>query len=547
MAIFTSFLALLGGVGVLITGMNIMSEHLQKVAGRGMKRLIGSITNNRFLGIGTGAAVTAIIQSSAATTVMAIGFVNAGAMTLTQAAPIIMGANIGTTVTGLIASLSSFDISSYFAALTFIGVMMMFVKKGRINNIGGILCGLGLLFIGLELMSLATSNDEIKKLFQTIFSYIDFPILLFLVGVIVTAIMQSSSAMISMTIVMAMSSTITISESLYLIIGANVGTCLTSLIATIGTSTNAKRTGVLHLVIKLIGALIFIPLVWIFNKQVVSLLSHISVVSFQVAVFHVIFNILLTVILLPFIKQLVRLVEIMIPEKESDFKHSLKYIDDLELRTPTIAVMQVKKEIEHMASLAKNNLEKGFTAMCTQESKFDKEIEMRENQIDYLNVEITAFLIKLSPLVDGHNVTEVGSFYHVVNDIERIGDHAENFLNVAQEMREKEIKFSDVAIEELKRMYANIQRMFELAIQTFDTTMPINLHELSMLEITTDQMKDELTISHFERIAKENCTMEIGAYFTSVIADMERIADHLINIGYSIQNPIGNQLPRHDI
>lgn len=543
MVIFTSILALLAGVGVLITGMNLMSSHLQKVAGPGMKKLIGKITNNRFAGIGVGAAVTAIIQSSAATTVMAIGFVNAGAMTLIQAAPIIMGANIGTTVTGLLASLSSLDVSIYFASFAFIGVMMMFIKKPRYHNIGGILCGLGLLFIGLDLMSAATSNPEMKELFQSIFYYIDFPLLLFLIGIVLTAIMQSSSAMISMCIVLATSNTITVGDSLFLIIGANVGTCVTSLIATIGTSTNAKRTGILHFVIKLLGAIIFIPFMWIFKDNVVDLLSHINGVSFQVALCHVIYNIALTIIMLPFIKYLVRFVEIIVKEKETEM-HGLKYIDDLELRTPAIAVMQVKKEIENMAFLAKENLEKSFYELCNQEGKYDDEIDKRENQIDYLNSEITSFLIKLSPLVDGNSVSQVGSYYHVVNDIERIGDHAENFLHDTLQMKDKGIKFSDVAINELRNMFDIVEKMFDLAIRSFDTTVSINLQELSILEKNTDEMKKRLSISHFERLAQEDCTMELGAHFTSVISGLERVGDHLVNIGYSIQNPTGNQLPR---
>lgn len=544
MVIFTSILALLAGVAVLLTGMNLMSNHLQKVAGPGMKKLIGTITNNRFAGIGVGAAVTAIIQSSAATTVMAIGFVNAGAMTLIQAAPIIMGANIGTTVTGLLASLSSLDISTYLAALAFVGVMMMFIKKPRYHNIGGILCGLGLLFVGLDLMSSATSTPEMKELFQSIFYYIDFPLLLFLIGIILTAIMQSSSAMISMTIVLAMNNTISVGDTLFLIIGANVGTCVTSLIATIGTSTNAKRTGVLHLVIKLLGAIIFIPFMWIFEDAMVSLLGNIQGVSFQVALFHVIYNVALTIILLPFVKYLVRFTEFIIKDKDTEFVHALKYIDNLELRTPAIAVMQVKREIENMAFLAKENLEKSFYELCTQEGKFEEEIDKRENQIDYLNSEITTFLIKLSPLVDGNTVSQVGSYYHVVNDIERIGDHAENFLQDMIHMREQGIKFSEVAIKELRNMFDLVEKMFDLAIKSFDTTVLVNLQELSILEKNTDEMKKRLSISHFERLAQEDCTMELGAFFTSIISGLERVGDHLVNIGYSIQNPTGNQNPR---
>ncbi len=545
MEIFLSILALLGGVGVFITGMNMMSQYLQKVAGPGMKKLIGTITNNRFAGVGTGAAVTALIQSSAATTVMAIGFVNAGAMTLIQAAPIIMGANVGTTVTGFLAAFSSFEVSVYFSALAFVGVMMMFIKKPRYHNIGGIICGLGLLFIGLDLMSLATANDAMRNMFTQMFIYVDFPLLLFVIGVIITAIMQSSSAMIGLCIILATSGSITMGDTLFLVIGANVGTCITSLIATIGTSTNAKRTGILHLTIKLIGAIIFIPFMWIFKDGVVSLLEKVPEISFQVALFHLMFNVVLTILVLPFYKYVVKFVEFIIKDKDEEFGHTLKFIDDLELRTPAIAVMQVKKEIENMASLAKENLEKSFYELCHQEGKYEEEIDKRENQIDYLNAEITSFLIKLSPLVDGVNVAQVGSYYHVINDIERIGDHAENFLHDTIHMKEKGIKFSDVAIDELQDMFDTVSKMFDLAMMSFDQSASVNLQELSILEKQTDEMKTRFSISHFERLAQENCTMELGAHFTSVISGLERVGDHLVNIGYSIQNPTGNQLPRY--
>lgn len=547
MQIFESILALIAGVGVFVIGMNMMSNSLQKVAGPGMKKLIGKITNNRFAGVGIGAGVTALVQSSAATTVMAIGFVNAGAMTLSQATAIIMGANIGTTVTGLLVSLESLNISLYASVLAFIGIMMVYIKKDRIHNIGGILAGLGLLFIGLSLVGKAFQNDEMLKAFTNLFSVIDFPLLLVLFGILLTALMQSSSAMIGLVIMMAGSHAISMNDALFVIIGANVGTCFTSLLAIIGSSTNAKRTGYMHLTVKLIGAFIFTIFLWIFGDSFVHLLEMTGfAVEFQIAIFHVIFNVVTTALLLPFIKYLVIFIEKVVPEKKNELAHTLKYIDNRELRTPAIAVMQVKKEIENMALLAKQNLELGFKEVCTQEGKYDEEIEKRENAIDYINAEVTKFLIKLSPLVSGTTVEQVGSFYHVINDIERIGDHAENLLRDAQHMKALGIKFSPVAEEELKCMFDTIEQMFTIAIKTFDTSVDVDLKELSELETKTDDLKHQLSISHFERLAQENCTMELGGYFTSIISGMERVGDHLVNIGYSIQDPTGNQNERID-
>lgn len=548
MQIFESILALLAGVGVFVIGMNMMSDHLQKVAGPGMKKLIGKITNNRFAGVGIGAGVTALVQSSAATTVMAIGFVNAGAMTLAQATAVIMGANIGTTVTGLLVSLESLNISLYASVLAFIGVMMTFVKKNdRVHNIGGILAGLGLLFIGLSLVGRAFKNEEILNSFKSLLEQINFPLLLVLIGILLTAIMQSSSAMIGLTIMMVGSGALTMDAGLFVIIGANVGTCFTSLLAIIGSSTNAKRTGFMHLTVKMIGAILFTILVWSLNGPIVSLLEITGFSKeFQIAIFHVAFNVVTTAILLPFINYLVKFIERVVPEKENELAHTLKFIDKRELRTPAIAVMQVKKEIENMANLAKINLELGFYEVCTQEGKYDEEIERRENAIDYINAEVTNFLIKLSPLVSGSNVEQVGSYYHVINDIERIGDHAENLLRDAQHMKQLGIKFSSVAEAELKTMFDTIEQMFTIAIKTFDTSVDVDLKELSELETKTDDLKHQLSISHFERLAQENCTMELGGYFTSIISGMERVGDHLVNIGYSIQDPTGNQNERTD-
>ena len=250
--------------------------------------------------------------------------------------------------------------------------------------------------------------------------------------------------------------------------------------------------------------------------------------------------------MLPFTKYLVKFIEHIVPDKPNELAHTLKFIDRRELRTPAIAVMQVKKEIENMANLAKENLEKGFYEVCNQEGKYNLEIEKRENAIDYINAEVTDFLIKLSPLVTGSNLEQVGSYYHVINDIERIGDHAENLLKDAQHMHEKGIKFSSVAEAELKTMFDTVEQMFAIAIKTFDTSIDVDLKELSDLEAKTDDLKHQLSISHFERLAQENCTMELGGYFTSIISGLERVGDHLVNIGYSIQDPTGNQNERTD-
>ena len=541
MSLFESLLALLAGIGVFITGMDFMSSSLRRVAGPELKKLLGKMTNNRFAGIGVGASVTAIIQSSSATTVMVVGFVNAGVMTLTQATSIIMGANIGTTVTGLLVSLSSINISLYLSALAFIGVMMMFINKSSIKNIGGIIAGLGLLFIGLSLMSDAFNIEEARNMFTSLFATINFPLLLLFLGMIFTALMQSSSAMTGLIIVMAGQGVMNLEDALFVVLGVNIGTCVTALIATIGTSVNARRTGLIHLLFNVVGTIIFTIFIWIFKNQVVSLLSHINNIQYEIALFHLFFNLVTTCLLLPFIKQLVKIAEIFIKDKEENKENVLKFIDERLLKTPPIAVMQVKKEIENMASLAKQNLSLCFEGVCVYEPKNEKIITKNENQIDSMNSEITKFLIKLSPLVDGESIKTVGSYYHVVNDIERIGDLAENLFDYATEMEEKGLTFSDVAMVEIKTMYSVIMEMYDIATKTFDTDEVVDLKRLSTLEQKTDELKKQFSMAHFERLSQTGCSMELGGYFISIISNLERVGDHLVNIGYSIQNPTGNQ------
>ncbi|MDD7598489.1 MAG: Na/Pi cotransporter family protein [Bacilli bacterium] len=545
MTVFLCILALLAGSGVFMAGMNMLSSNLEKIAGNKMKSLLGKISNNRFAGVGIGASVTAIIQSSAATTVMAIGFVNAGVMTLMQATAIIMGANIGTTVTGLLVSLSSFDISLYFSVFTFIGIMMMFIKNDKVKIIGGILAGLGLLFVGLDLMSNAFNDPAIKEFFIEIFTSINFPLLLILCGIVFTALLQSSSAATGLVIVMVGNGAIDVSSALFIILGSNIGTCVTAIIASIGTTTNAKRTAFIHLAFNVIGTIIFTIFIWIFTPYIVSFLDAIfpNNGEMQIALFHIIFNVTTTLLLLPFIKWLVRLAELVIREKkkESAPAFTLKYVDDRLLKTPPIALMQVKKEVEYMASLANENLERSFDVIFLKDkTKIDKVYEVEEH-INFMNNALTKYLIKLSSLVNSDEEKIIGSYFHVLNDIERIGDHAENFLEVGIKLIKNNLSFSKEGEEEVKTMYSKVLAMYDLAIEGFDDVKKNHLKELDKYEQQLDDMKDDLSSSHFDRLADGKCSIEMGDMFYSIISGLERVGDHLVNVGYSIFNPTGSQ------
>ncbi len=541
-SILFSILELFAGCGVFIAGMNMMSSGLQKSAGAGMKKLLGSISGNRLVGVGIGATVTGIIQSSAATTVMAIGFVNAGIMTLFQATAIIMGANIGTTVTGLIVSLKSLNISLYASAFAFIGVMMTFFSKEKIKQIGNVICGLGLVFIGLDLMSAAFDSQTMKDLFISVFSAIEFPLLLIICGILVTALIQSSSAVTGLVIIMVGSGALPIDNALFIVLGSNIGTCITAILASIGTSTNAKRTAFIHLAFNVIGTIIFTTFIWIFKDFVVTLITSLPLKSeMQIAFFHLIFNVTTTLILLPFIKQLVSLAELVIRDKKAEEHRSLKYLDKRLLKTPSIALAQVKKEVEYMASVAKENTFKSFYALKTGNGEYDADIAENEAIIDFTNNELTKFLIELSSVMSGEEEKVIGSYFHVLNDLERVGDHSENFLEISTQMKEEGLAFSQMALNDIETMYNKVYEMFDIAMTAFDNPTTADLKKVDALEEEVDNLKKSLSANHFTRLSKGECKVELSAYYFSVLAGYERVADHLVNVGWSIVNPTGDQ------
>ena len=541
-SILFSILELFAGCGVFIAGMNMMSSGLQKSAGSGMKKLLGSISGNRLAGVGIGATVTGIIQSSAATTVMAIGFVNAGIMTLFQATAIIMGANIGTTVTGLIVSLKSLNISLYASAFAFIGVMMTFFSKEKIKQIGNVICGLGLVFIGLDLMSAAFDSQTMKDLFISVFSAIEFPLLLIICGILVTALIQSSSAVTGLVIIMVGSGALPIDNALFIVLGSNIGTCITAILASIGTSTNAKRTAFIHLAFNVIGTIIFTTFIWIFKDLAVTLITSLPLkAEMQIAFFHLIFNVTTTLILLPFIKQLVSLAELVIRDKKAEEHRSLKYLDKRLLKTPSISLAQVKKEVEYMASVAKENTYKSFYALKTGNGEYDADIAENEAIIDFTNNELTKFLIELSSVMSGEEEKVIGSYFHVLNDLERVGDHSENFLEISTQMKEEGLAFSQMAINDIETMYNKVYEMFDIAMTAFDNPKTEDLNKVDALEEEVDNLKKTLSANHFTRLSKGECKVELSAYYFSVLAGYERVADHLVNIGWSIVNPTGDQ------
>ncbi len=550
MQLIESLIWLLAGVGVFIVGMNFMGDALEKSAGSGMKRLLEKISNNRFSGVGIGAGVTAIIQSSSATSVMVIGLVNAGVMTLMQATPIIMGANIGTTITGVLVALKNdyFNMAMYL--LAFAGVMMGFFKKEKVKIAGSLCCGLGLIFVGLELMSSeqAFGNPLVEGMFTDIFQRIDFPLLLIFVGVIFTALIQSSSASTGVVITMVGTGILPLDMALFIVLGANIGTCVTALLASVGANANSKRVAFIHFTFNTIGTAVFAAIIWIFKEPMVNLLLSLfpgddqMSLQMRVSAFHVIFNVTTTCVLLPFVKQLVKYSCAVIKDKkETGETLTLKYVDDRLLTTPPIALMQVKKEIEYMLTLVEENTRLSFAAIDNGSVEHSETVQNNEEVIDYTNRALTQFLIKLSANVEESDEKIIGTYFHVINDLERIGDNAENFHEIGIEMLNKSIKFSDKAYSGITEMRESIMQMFAISKDAFVNLNKEELPELAVLEETVDGKKKALIASHFARLAEGNCSADVSPYYSSIISGLERVADHLVNVGFSIVNPTGSQ------
>ena len=548
--LFQSLIWLLAGVGVFIVGMNFMSDALEKCAGSGMKRMLEKISNNRFSGVGIGAGVTAIIQSSSATSVMVIGLVNAGVMTLMQATPIIMGANIGTTITGILVSLKNDYFNMLMYVFAFAGVMMGFFKSEKIKLTGLLCSGLGMIFVGLNIMSSeqAFGNPLVENLFTGIFARIDFPLLLILIGIIFTALIQSSSAATGVVITMVGAGILPLDLALFIILGANIGTCITALLASVGANANSKRVALIHFTFNAIGTVLFATIIWIFKEPVVNLLVSFfpgkdpMSLQMRVSAFHVIFNVTTTCLLLPFVKQLVDYsCKVIKDKKEAKEALTFKFVDERLLTTPTIALAQVKKEIDYMLTLVEDNIYNSFVAMFTGSTEHSDEIARNEAIIDFTNSELTKYLIKLSADMEESDEKIIGSYFHVLNDLERIGDHAENFHEIGIEMINRGISFSEQARKGIEEMRDTTLEMFALSKDAFENINKGDLAKLGALEEAVDGMKRDLIAGHFARLAEGNCSVDVSPYYSSVVIGLERVSDHLVNIGFSIVNPTGSQ------
>lgn len=555
MLIINNLFFVLGGVAVFMIGMEMMGSNLEKAAGRNIRKLMSKAAKNRFTGIGTGAVVTAIVNSSSATTVMIVGFVNVGLMTLTQAASVIMGANIGTTISAFVMALSSagstFEIAALFALVAFVGILVnMISKRDKIKRVGNILAGIGLIFVGLEFMSSSVGNltadgspvkGAIENMFVSLGKGVEkltwqIPVL-FLIGLVLTAVMQSSAAITAIVISLASANLMTLPMAMCVVLGTNVGTCCTSLLSSIGTSVNARRAAVVHLLFNVLGCIIFILPVSLLGNQIAKVLSFIPSTEWQIAIFHMFFNVTTTLILMGFIKHIVKLACILVPEKKSAKQESSQdVLDERLLKTPAIAVGQARREILRMGNLAFTNYKRSLDMLLSGKTDGKEQFEETERQINDMNKHITQFLIKLSSQeISETDEKKVSSFYHVTSDMERIGDYAENITEYAERLMVTNAKFSDHAVEEIMSMDMHLTELYknvELAFADHDLRYMSKIEEE---EEATDAMCKTMQQSHIRRTDEGRCTPEAGAVFLQLAVNMERIGDHMYNVANSIK------------
>ncbi len=543
--ILYAFLSLLGGIGVFLYGMKLMGDSLEMVAGNEIKRMFAKISDNKIIGVGIGAVTTAVVQSSAAVTVMAIGFVNSGLMSLIQAAAIVFGANIGTTSTALIVALgvgglADVKLTVIFAALAGVGAMtIMFSKKDKIKKIGGIITGLGMIFVGLSVMTDSmTIFSESPKIVEFL-AKISNPALLLLFGIVFTALIQSSSAVSGIVVTMSVAGLLGFDQGLYIILGSNIGTCITSLIASIGTNTNAKRTAVIHLMFNVIGVLIFglVSISGVFSKMFMPINNP----AMRIALLHTFFNVVTTVILLPFMNLLVKLVSKMVPEKHKDEKTDephLYYLEERLLRTPPVAVAQMKNEVINMAEIAKTNFDVCVDAvMRAKVSDVIEDVQRNENTLNFLNREMAKYLVKLSQVdLSEEDKQLIGTTYHTISDIERIGDYAENISEYAEKLENDGVAFSEGAIKEIGTLKDTINNLYDFVMKTYKEATIDYIADVNYYEESVDKLKEEMSEHHIERMNNGTCTPEVGALYLSLASNAERVADHMTNIAFAVKS-----------
>ena len=540
----------IGGLGMFLYGMGIMADGMQKTAGGKMSQFLGMITDNRLLGVGLGALITAIIQSSGATTVMVVGFVSAGVLNLTQAVGVIMGANIGTTITAWIVSMSqlgdAFELLKpgfYAPLLVGIGALLLaFCKSQRKKIIGEILIGLGLLFMGLDFMSDAIGPYTEAPIFAQAFALLGKnPLLGMLIGMLVTALLQSSSASVGILQTLAMNGVVTTNAAIYITLGQNIGSCVTAMLSCVGASRTAKRAAVIHLLFNIIGAIVFGSAAFIlFAMRPVFAASDISAV--QISIFHTIFNTINTALLFPFANQLVQLSGVIVKEDKAGAQEegetaenvTLKHLDERIFESPAFAIETAATEIVHMGQTTMENFNRALNAVLTSDLKEIPEVYKTEQSINNMEKMLNDYLIK----VDNLSLTEqqkkiVNDLFYSASDIERIGDHAENLAEQAEYMVKHQLSFSRTGMDDLKLISGEVRKAFETAVRARAENSVELVEQVCDYEDEVDRLEKDMRSKHIKRLSQGKCESSAGVVFLDIISNLERISDHAYNLaGY---------------
>lgn len=528
-------LSFLAGIGLFLYGISAMGEGLEYAAGSKLKKILGALTKNRFLAVIMGAFVTALIQSSSATTVMVVGFVNAGLMNLAQAVGVIMGANIGTTITSVLIAM---DLSMIAPVALFVGVfIMLFVKKDFIKHIGQTVAGFGMLFWGLDTMSAAMEPLRDAEFFIYFMTNFNNPVVGILIGLVLTAVIQSSSASIGILQTLAAKGLVPLNFAIYILLGQNIGTCVTALLSSAGAKTNSKRTAIMHLLFNVIGTFIFL-FITAFTPYTTLLEGISENVSVQISTAHIIFNVVSTIIMLPFANWIIKMACIIVPDREpEDSKLEFKFFDSHLLTTPPVAVAQIGKEVVRMATLARDNFDRAAKALINNDTSKSEKIESVEEVINFLNHGITRVLVKINALdLDYNDAKYIGRLFHVVNDIERIGDHAVNLSEACNVRFNEKLAISDDAVAELDNMRKCVYELLDESIKAFEK-QELTIDEarhIETLETVSDNLKVKYQDAHLARLNEEHCETRAGMMFVNTLIDFERVGDHAKNIAFAV-------------
>jgi len=548
-------LSLIGGLCLFLFGMNIMGDSLERAAGNSLRSILGKLTNNRMMGFLTGLAVTAVIQSSSATTVMVVGFVNSSLMSLKQAISVIMGANVGTTVTAWLLSLSGIDGDTLFIQLlkpmsftpilALIGVIFqMFGKSSRQKDIGSILLGFATLMFGMDIMSGAVSGLKEVPAFQQMFIMFQNPILGVLAGAILTAIIQSSSASVGILQALASTGQVSYGAAIPIIMGQNIGTCVTALLSSIGTTKNAKRAALVHLSFNIIGTVVWLAVFSIIKAMFAPALLDQSATLMGIAVAHSIFNVACTVLLLPMGGLLEKLANILVPDAKAP--ETASELDERLLNTPAIALERCHVVAGEMAVCAVDTLKKSIQSLTSYTPALAQEIRDGEDKSDHYEDILGSYLVKLSSLQIGDSASqEAAMLLKLIGDFERISDHSVNILESAEEMREKEISFSPAAQKELSVLTAAVNEILDLSLQAFQTGDMDVIRSVEPLEQVIDRLKEILRTNHILRLQQGECTVTVGFVWADLLTNLERTSDHCSNIAGCLIDMINQDMNTH--